>query len=457
MSTTTPRSLVIGLDGVPHWLLKELADDGVMPQVAKMLPEGSLRALRAPVPEISSTSWASFLTGADPGSHGIFGFVDLVPGSYDTYFPNLAHVRVPPLWTATESAGLKALVLNVPGTFPAPPLDGTLVAGFVAPNFDRAVYPPRHRERLRALGYQLDVEVGDPQNDPHGFLDRVDAALDARLATFRMLLHEEPWSLAICVFTETDRVHHFLWQDLRDPGSPLHERLLDFYSRVDQAVGEIVDLVDDAAISMVSDHGFGGVDTQFHLNAWLRQAGYLALGTDAEDLSRLDGRTRAFAMDPGRIYLHESPRWPRGSRASHGLREEIARRVATLRLNASGEVVENGVGRLVAAEVLRGEELYDGSSAGLAPDLVVMPGTGIQIRGAIGADEPVLPGPFTGTHTKDDALFWTQGDQGTSPVAMRDVAPTLLATLDLPPLSTMEGVDVRELRSHAPSREGRAS
>ena len=68
------RLCVVGLDGVPIGLLERLADEGVMPNIAARIEAGHLRSMRASLPEISSVSWTSFMTGAQAGEHGIFGF-----------------------------------------------------------------------------------------------------------------------------------------------------------------------------------------------------------------------------------------------------------------------------------------------------------------------------------------------------------------------------------------------
>ena len=77
------RTCVIGLDGVPISLFKRLADEGVLSQTAQCLSGGKLQEMTVSVPEISSVSWSSFMTGKDPGEHGIFGFIDLKPGTYE--------------------------------------------------------------------------------------------------------------------------------------------------------------------------------------------------------------------------------------------------------------------------------------------------------------------------------------------------------------------------------------
>ncbi|GII66827.1 phosphodiesterase [Sphaerisporangium krabiense] len=420
----TGRMLVVGLDGMPLDLLHGLAGAGIMPAARRLLAEGRSVELRAPVPEVSSTSWASFLTGANPARHGVYGFVDLLPGGYQTYFPNVTHLRAPPLWE--QAAGRRTLCLNVPGTYPAPETGGVVVSGFVAPSFDRAVRPARLLEPLRLRGYRLDVEVGDVAADPRAFIGRVSAALAARALSFEYLLDTEPWDLAIAVITETDRLQHFLWRHVTDEASPLHEAVLGVYAQVDACLARLVERCEeDDGIALVSDHGFGPADCQFHVNAWLREKGHLAAREDTPALAEVDERTSVFALDPARLYLNRPGRFPRG-RAGLGdaFAEELAVELTSLRWE----------GRPVVERVYRREEVYRGPLLDLAPDLVVMPAPGVQLRGAFGADAVVRPDVFTGTHTRGNAVFYLRGGDAAlpDPMDMEDVAPVLLGRLGVP-------------------------
>ena len=58
------------------------------------------------------------------------------------FFPNFGNVHGDTLWDVAGRAGKRCIVLNIPNTYPARPLNGLLVSGFVAVNLERAVYPP---------------------------------------------------------------------------------------------------------------------------------------------------------------------------------------------------------------------------------------------------------------------------------------------------------------------------
>lgn len=435
---TRRRTMVIGLDGVPHWLLRQFAVDGIMPYVSCLLEQGALRPLRAPLPDISSTSWATFLTGTNPGQHGIYGFNDFEPGSYDSYFPNLNDFGVPPLWEPVQRNGLASLVVNVPSTYPAPTICGAVISGFVAPDFHRAVTPRCLAPLLESLDYELDVEVGDVQSDPVAFVDRAMRCLSRRCAAFDWLLDHIDWDLAICVITETDRIHHFLWNSVVELDARRPSTLLDFYRAIDSAIAELDQKAgSDTELLLVSDHGFGPVHTQVCINSYLRQQGFLALPHDAVSLSEIGSDTVAFALDPARIYLNDAERFPNGRRFTEAERE------STLTQLIEGldelRVPYRGKERAVISRTWHASELYAGACLQRAPDLVAMPTPGFQLRGIWSEPNLTMKSSLTGTHTPDDALFWQRGEFRDGPVNMVDVAPTILASLGLQRTAGMEG------------------
>jgi predicted AlkP superfamily phosphohydrolase/phosphomutase len=446
----TDRALVIGLDGMPRSLLHRLIDKGLVPRLAEVVADSGCAELVAPVPEISSTSWATFLTGVNPGRHGIYGFVDLEPDSYRTFFPNAENLWAPPLWQHAGDHGHVTACLNVPGTYPAPDINGTLVSGFVAPVLDRAVSPQWLAEPLRALNYELDVEVGDVRADPEGFIGRVRRSLTARTKAFRHLLRNQPWDLAVAVFTETDRLQHFLWRAVDDPADPLHDACMAFYQQVDAAVGEVMDLAPDVAPILVSDHGFGPASCQFHVNAWLRERGWLAPVDEVDRLPNVDGSSQVFALDPARFYVHRADRFPRGALsdpAADALAAQLADELRGLRWSGAN-VGPDVDGPLVFDEVISGEEAYHGPLSGLAPDVVAVPARGVQARGAWRSTDLVVPDVLTGTHTRGDAVLSVPGGTIADRADMTDVAPTVLAALGVPvPSLDLDGKDVARSRA----------
>lgn len=405
-NSNSPDTLILGLDGVPFPFLQELASQGTMPHIQDLLTQGEARPINSSIPEVSSTAWTSFMTGTNPGRHGIFGFFEANP-HYKLRFPNSSHIRVPTIWHRLSQAGKRCLVLNMPQTYPAFPVNGILISGFVAPDLNHAVYPLTLLPELRNLDYQVDADAWLAREDIDRFMEELFRTLDARRKTMRMLWEKEHWDDIAVVFTGTDRLQHYLWHAVQDPTHPRHEQTLEFYAAVDVVIGDCLERVSDQTMVMVvSDHGFTGIRREVNLNAWLREKELLKLPDETgASLENLDPGSVAFALDPGRIYLNRSDRFIHGT-IQPGIefdrhRQSLKSRLETeLRIRDAEGTLFNPID-----SVLLAEEVYNGPCLAQAPDLIVQGVAGIDFKGSLRISEVARNDVLTGMHTRENATL----------------------------------------------------
>ncbi|MFB6347006.1 MAG: alkaline phosphatase family protein, partial [bacterium] len=159
-----PRMIVLGMDGLDPDIVRNMMDRGELPNFQRLAERGGLYDLRVPNPPISPTSWASFITGTNPGRHGIFGFIGR---NTDSYRPELfTKVRaakdflgIPPelnvpgpykiplipserinkrqgeaFWDITSEAGVESTMVRVPVTFPPETVSGKMLSGLGTPD-----------------------------------------------------------------------------------------------------------------------------------------------------------------------------------------------------------------------------------------------------------------------------------------------------------------------------------
>ena len=187
------KAVGLGIDGMPYTLALNYAERGVMPRLAEVLREGSLRQMDTSYPEVSSVAWTSFMTGVNPAKHGIYGFLELKPGTYEYFFPDANFVKSPTLWDIAAKNGKKSVVINVPSTYPAKPVNGMLVAGFGALDIHHATYPKSHVPTLQSMDYRLDVASEKAQHSLDDFVDDVWATLNAREKALFHYYDNEEW------------------------------------------------------------------------------------------------------------------------------------------------------------------------------------------------------------------------------------------------------------------------
>ncbi|MGD8719282.1 MAG: alkaline phosphatase family protein [Candidatus Zixiibacteriota bacterium] len=416
------RAVVVGLDGMPHSLVEKFTAAGVMPRLAELGGRSPFARMTVTLPEISAVSWPSFATGTNPGGHGVFGFTDLKPGTYDLRFTSSADVKAPTIWERLGRVRKKAVVVNQPSTYPARPVNGVLIAGFVAIDFDRAVMPPALRPRLRELGYEIDVDTVKCREDHELLASQLVSTLDGRRKAAAYLWDNEDWDYFELVVTGTDRLQHYLWDALEDEGHPRHKFCLDYYRNVDAFVGELYDRAESAGASfyLLSDHGFCAVDQEFYLNTWLAQEGYLSLEGDKKDsFAAIAPGSRAFALDPNRIYINVAGKYPRGNVRPGdvpALKAEIAERLRALTFD----------GRPVFRRIFDRDEMYAGPYAEQGPDMVAVAHPGFDVKAHLGKAEAFSRTNLTGMHTYDDAVFWSAAPPSDN-VIITDLADIILA------------------------------
>lgn len=139
---TGARVIVLGFDGLDHDLTRQLMAEGRMPSFARLAAQGSFAPLATTVPPQSPVAWSTFITGLDPGGHGIFDFIHRDPGTMTPYLSTTrvgADVRslevgewqVPlsggtiellrrgqPFWEVLERRGVQTTIIRMPANFP---------------------------------------------------------------------------------------------------------------------------------------------------------------------------------------------------------------------------------------------------------------------------------------------------------------------------------------------------
>ena len=79
------RVIVLGFDGLDFSFTRDLMARGRLPHFAQLAARGSFAPLGTSVPPQSPVAWSSFITGLDPGGHGIFDFIHRDPKTMTPY------------------------------------------------------------------------------------------------------------------------------------------------------------------------------------------------------------------------------------------------------------------------------------------------------------------------------------------------------------------------------------
>lgn len=282
--TNTNRVLVIGLDGATPDLLFPWANEGKLPHLADLINNGVSGSLRSTIPPITAPAWTSFMTGKNPGKHGLFHFIARPRQNYDYTPVNAKDNHAQTLWSILSESNKKVGVMQVPMTFPPEKVNGFIISGLGTPGIDsNFTYPMELREKLlEDFKFKLHSTEIYMKNNEDTFLADLEETERKKEKIVRYLMKEYAWDFFMVVFMMTDIVQHFFWKymDITHPAHNVKEpekyknAILNCYQLMDNIIGNILsDIDEDTTVIIMSDHGFGPLCKEIHLNYWLKSLG----------------------------------------------------------------------------------------------------------------------------------------------------------------------------------------
>jgi predicted AlkP superfamily phosphohydrolase/phosphomutase len=152
------KVLVLGVDGLDPKLLQRYMDEGLLPGFRALIERGDFKPLQTSMPPLSPIAWSNFITGMDPGGHGVFDFVHRDPQTMLPYY-SMSEARPPtrtlpfgcwevPLvgggmenlrkgrafWDVLEEHGVSTTIFRIPANFPPAETGGKALSGMGTPD-----------------------------------------------------------------------------------------------------------------------------------------------------------------------------------------------------------------------------------------------------------------------------------------------------------------------------------
>jgi predicted AlkP superfamily phosphohydrolase/phosphomutase len=512
------KVLVLGLDGATWDILDPLISEGHLPNLARLRRTGASGGLDSIFPPLSPVAWTGLMTGKNSGKHGVFEFLEYGNDPLKVRVNSSRSIQAEVLWEIAARHGKKTVAGAVPMSYPPRPahdFPGFFLGDFLSPEraADFSSDPALFAELEQVVGpYRPWSTVIHDGGNEAAVIDDLKEFLDQHLKTVEFLMERCEWDLLIFDLMATDRLCHELWHvwDLTHRASrgreeeltALRPRLIEFWKTLDRGVGAIHSrLPSDAALLLVSDHGFGPIEWYVNFNVWLLEQGFIALqdnfyvkqkqwcyrrgitpesvynvmsrlGLGSHRVSRFRGkqsslldrlaeslflsrrhvdwsRTRAYAQGNfGQIFINLKGRQAQGC-------VEPADAPALRRDLKAGllEIVHPETGKPLVEYVYEGEELYHGPHAHRAPDLtVVLHDWRYRTIGLHDfTTHKVISRAFgpTGDHRMEGILV-ASGPvflPGACPheADLLDIAPTVLHLLGVPVPADMDGHVLTEL------------
>jgi predicted AlkP superfamily phosphohydrolase/phosphomutase len=157
-ATPPARMVILGVDGMDPKLLAQYMQEGVVPNLSRLASTGGFMPLQTSNPPQSPVAWSTFITGMDPGSHGIFDFLHLDRENLTPYMSTsriqgtsltlpLGRWRIPlksphtellrqgtAFWELLERNGVHTRLFQIPANYPPVETAGQAISGMGTPD-----------------------------------------------------------------------------------------------------------------------------------------------------------------------------------------------------------------------------------------------------------------------------------------------------------------------------------
>lgn len=475
------RLLIIGWDGADWEILDDLIKRGLLPNVARMVAEGARGDLASTLPSHSWAAWSSFLTGRNPGEHGVFDFIERHPSQPGKRVPaSSASLKCGSFLESLSAAGREVRAGNIPLTFPPFPVNGRMISGVAIPPGAEFVYPDQWKQELRRRApFPVNgMEWVHFKEDPFALVDEARRFVKQRTASFEQLL-EGRWDIGICVYLAPDRLQHPfgayllpthpLWVERAE--SKLAEAVRSVYALLDNELAHLARLAGpNATIVLMSDHGFRPINRVCDLDKVLLELGLMARARSADATGAIGRspavqaflKTRVGRSFRSRIRKPSATRWSASTAYQSAMgggvsvnlkgREPFGTVEPTEHERVKEEIRRSllsfedpDTGERPIAEVIAREDLYSGPYVDLAPDLLARPAN----LGSLGPAPAVTADTDwpSGAHRRNGIILAAGGRTVAGELGQRDIRDLPATALVFAGISdpAMEGRSIEEI------------
>lgn len=476
------KLLIIGIDGGTFDIILPLIKRGKLPIFKKLIDEGTSGALASTVPCYSPLAWTSFMTGKNPGKHGVFAFT-AGRAKDPTQLVKTPHKSRDVFWNVASDNGKKICIVNVPFTYPPHKVNGLMISGFLSPGEkSKFTYPySLCKFLLRKFKYRIDVDRDTMfKENKLIYFSNALRVTKRKVDALLYLLKKNDFDLVVFVFAASDRTQHMLWHthDLNHPDytNKYGDLIEQFYLQMDSHIGRIISAFRPKTTFVMSDHGGEPLYYVSFINEYLKEWGFLQtqqskkttrfpisrnklyqifvklnigkwtfkiprklrtmIPAETNFLNYDKLKTKVYALPYGLIFINQNNTEIKNMTQKQYVefRNSLISKLKTITHN----------GKQIINKIYVREKIYFGPYLSVAPNLICVPQPTYDLNAGLGGQK-IARASTKGVHQSERAskgIFIAHGENirtGKLNPDITDLAPTILKCMNLPIPKAVDG------------------
>ncbi|MFW9773021.1 MAG: alkaline phosphatase family protein [Promethearchaeota archaeon] len=239
------------MDGGCFESILPLVKQNKLPNFKKIIDNGFSAPLQVTVPHATIPSWPCLFSGLDVVDLGYYTFIHPIKGMFSSL-----------VWkekSIFSLKDLKILALNVPGTYPAWPINGEMITGILSPSI--SCYP---KELENAIKDNWIIEGNN--------LTEILKAFEIKKNLFLKKMGED-FNMLVYVIRVPDSISHYVVGDRKEILNAMNLG----YGKIDDFLGELLKYENFDNILILSDHGLKFYKKVLYFPRLLEKRGLLFL------------------------------------------------------------------------------------------------------------------------------------------------------------------------------------
>ena len=250
--TGKARIIAIGLEAADPDLIDKWCEEGHLPQMASLRQRGSWRKLLSTTDLASGATWASIITGVNPAKHAMaFYHRQLQTGTYNVCKKYANDTKRDPFWLKLDQAGKKALIFDIPDSYPIKMQNGVTVVGWGPEglNWKQSSLPPSLLKDIKSrfgshpLENWYQARPTSPQ-EAKILAEKLLKGARMRSQIVKWLYQQDEWDFFLAGFAEPHWVGHHFWH-ITDKNHPNYDPevakvcgsiLFEIYKEIDNSI-----------------------------------------------------------------------------------------------------------------------------------------------------------------------------------------------------------------------------